>query len=381
MAKKAPKTITTTEIPEQDVIVYVDSVSDSDVDTVTGPALTLISVTDKTISAIKAKYGALKITSLDDDATYQLAKSGHREMVSLRNKVDKKRKELNRRFTDQVNKEAERIVIELAPIETHLKSEVERVDKERKEREQAEFIRKRAILEDAGFKFDGRAYVCGPQLIFADDIAKLTDEQVSACCTEAIAYLEEERKAEEQRKAEEERKAAELAKIAQENAQKDAEIAALKAKLAALEKEVVPVSKFTTPAIQVGGSDGPQPTQPEEFKRIPATASPQPQQATQPAATQSTTAKSNWNAQAESFLSGAEQATDHLNHHEVEATEDDRPAAMTYDFDAGYKCFRMQVLEAFRSDAKLTRAQWIATFEAMEPHVNINTTISHVTAG
>lgn len=100
------------------------------------------------VEGLKTKYLSMKILDLTDDVAYQNVSVAYRDMVKTRNDIERKRKELKAdslKFGAAVDAEAKKLTELIAPIETHLRTEKEKVDaeKERIEKEKEELRRKK----------------------------------------------------------------------------------------------------------------------------------------------------------------------------------------------------------------------------------------------
>lgn len=100
------------------------------------------------VEELKEKYMPLKIASIDDEEGYKEVAASLKFIVSKRTAVEDKRKELKAdslKFGRAVDARAKEITAMLEPIETHLKSEKERIDaeKERIKKEEEERVQKK----------------------------------------------------------------------------------------------------------------------------------------------------------------------------------------------------------------------------------------------
>lgn len=120
------------------------------------------------IEELKKNYLPLKIKSIEDKDGYEKVSKALRFMVSKRNEVEEKRKELKAdslAYGKAVDNRAKEITFLLTPIEEHLRQEKDKIDeeieaiKERKIREEQERIniRNRRLLQ-AGMKLVGNEY-------------------------------------------------------------------------------------------------------------------------------------------------------------------------------------------------------------------------------
>lgn len=184
------------------------------------------------IEELKKTYLPLKIKSIEDKDGYEKVAKALRFMISKRNEVEEKRKELKAdslAYGKAVDSRAKEITFLLTPIEEHLRLEKEKIDdeiealKEKKIREEQERlnIRNRRLLQ-AGMKLVGNEYfwqnpndlaeveiLPSVNLELMDDLAfdeyveKITNiakEQQSIFESEQKRLSEEQQKFEEQQK-------------------------------------------------------------------------------------------------------------------------------------------------------------------------------------
>lgn len=164
-----------------------------------------VSKTEMAIEELKNKYGNLKVTSLEDRPIYFAIVEGEKIVRNARLAVERKRKELNEfplKFQRAVNAEAKRITEEIEPIEDHLKAERKKFEDAEAAEKAKEEARKRGLLIEAGFRFDGTMYTCGVHIIPANSIGSMEDAKIEYYCQEARAIREQERLAEERRQEE-----------------------------------------------------------------------------------------------------------------------------------------------------------------------------------
>lgn len=163
-----------------------------------------VSKTELAIEEMKKKYGSLTVTSLEDRPIYFAIVEGEKIVRNARLAVERKRKELNEfplKFQRAVNAEAKRITDEIEPIEEHLKAERKKFEDAEAAEKAKEDARKRGLLVEAGFRFDGAMYTCGVHIIAANSIAAMEEAKIEYFCQEARAIREQERLAEERRQA------------------------------------------------------------------------------------------------------------------------------------------------------------------------------------
>jgi len=142
--------------------------------------LTIYNATEAALAEIKQKYQGLTITGVDDKDGYKAVSEGLRVVVGLRNKVDKRRQELKR----HIDNGSKQILNELAPVETALRlqkdridNEVERIKQEKAEAERLKFVARTEKLFSIGFSFNGAIYVLGHHAIGPQEIAGKSDEE------------------------------------------------------------------------------------------------------------------------------------------------------------------------------------------------------------
>lgn len=179
------------------------------------------------LDEFKANYNGLVITGTDDKDGYEATKRGIAEAKRIRNDIERTRKSITDpavRFQKDVKAKADAMAAEVVPIEEHLNKQKAQIDNAILEAKKAEATRRRKLLLDNGWKFDGTFYVCGVITMSPDQLEDLTEERLQ----KAVARGQEEIKrqeAEAARKAEQERlakneaeRAAEAARKAQEEA-------------------------------------------------------------------------------------------------------------------------------------------------------------------
>lgn len=203
------------------------------VEQVTSLAIQSYGVTDATIAELKNDYGKLTIAGVEDKETYNTANAAIGRIRSMRTNVEAKRKEIKEPFLragQAIDAEAKRLTAELLPIEEHLKGQVKAIDEEAERRRKAEEIRRVNLLTSSGFTLLGQTYVAVNVVVHWDDVTRLTEDQLQQTVARGIAALEEQRAEQErQRQAalEAERKAKELADLEAQLAAKRAELAAM----------------------------------------------------------------------------------------------------------------------------------------------------------
>ena len=101
------------------------------------------------IKKLEQEFMPLSVKSLDDEEGYAQVKEALRFMVSKRNEVEDKRKELKAdslKFGRAVDDEAKRLTFMLSPIELHLKAEKDKIDSEKKRIAEEEEARKQRVI-------------------------------------------------------------------------------------------------------------------------------------------------------------------------------------------------------------------------------------------
>jgi hypothetical protein len=101
------------------------------------------------IKKLEEEFMPLCVRSLDDEEGYAQVKEALRFMVSKRNEVEDKRKELKAdslKFGRAVDEEAKRLTLMLSPIELHLKAEKDKIDSEKKRIAEEEEARKQKVI-------------------------------------------------------------------------------------------------------------------------------------------------------------------------------------------------------------------------------------------
>jgi hypothetical protein len=101
------------------------------------------------IKKLEQEFMPLSVKSLDDEEGYAQVKEALRFMVSKRNEVEDKRKELKAdslKFGRAVDDEAKRLTLMLSPIELHLKAEKDKIDSEKKRVAEEEEARKQRVI-------------------------------------------------------------------------------------------------------------------------------------------------------------------------------------------------------------------------------------------
>lgn len=290
-------------------------------------AVAEVSKTDVAIEELRAKYAGLTVKSLDERPVYFAIVEGEKIVKKIRNGIDHKRKELNEfplKFQRAVNAEAKRITEQLEPLEAHLKAERKKFEDAEAAEKAKEEARKRGLLIEAGFRFDGTMYTCGVHLIAASSIAGMEEAKLEFYCQEARAIREQERLAEERRKDEQKR-------LDEQRREQQAEERRLEEKRRELDRKLAEINAAKAP-IAV----------PEEFT-APATPV---QEIPNPFA----------QAQTEPVLAAQEWVAPKA------------PVAQkSAEYIDGYEHCRTAVLELFADSTKRSRAEFIAQIQSLQP--------------
>lgn len=206
-------------------------------------AVSAFNTTDAYLDELAKDYQALTIAGIDDKDGYKAAKEGKAKCRTLRNAVDKRRKELNK----TVNGVAGTIQDKIEPIESHLDKQIAAIDKliadkeaEEKARALKQFEGRTSLLFALKAAFNGAVYYLGTVQVTPDEVRNMSDEFF----TKRLALFE-----------------AEAKKIADEEAAKVAEAEALQKKaddLAA--KELLLKQKYAALGLDENGDPLPQNT-------------------------------------------------------------------------------------------------------------------------
>ena len=176
------------------------------------------------VEELKAKYLTLRIESIDDKTGYEKVQKALRFMVTKRNEVEEKRKELKAdsiAFGKAIDKHAKDIFFLIAPIEEHLREEKEKIDyqieqiKNEKERKKQEELAKRhRKLIQAGMKLVGNEYFWQSavdleniQTLAVVNLETLDDDELDDFCQKIVQtkLIDEEKVALEQKRFDEEK--------------------------------------------------------------------------------------------------------------------------------------------------------------------------------
>lgn len=135
---------------------------------------------EERLKQAEQQYGTFKIQGTTDKLGYEAAKEGIKLLRTTRTTLEKKRKEIVKPandFVDEVNKFAKDATSRIAKLETHLKGEVDTIDKA-KEIEKQKLIEERTKeMKLAGYIFDGNFYAIGTAIIHPSKIEEFDDEQ------------------------------------------------------------------------------------------------------------------------------------------------------------------------------------------------------------
>lgn len=372
MAKRQAKTTPVEDETNIQVIIpeVVETVTPEQEEGIKANALQIVSFTDQQLIEIETKYGSFAIAG-DPDLAKE-ARTVKNKLVKVRTGIERKRKELNRTFTDACNAEAARITDRTSKVEQHLAKEVELFE----QAEQRRIEERRRIVVDrlltSGFDFNGVAYVCGEQMIWQLEVDTIDDEALDNACSAAQVFRQNEATA----AAEAARRAApvylhqpdlnELMQLTRGEYEVEADALA--------GNGVIEITKEQYDEIKAAKLAA--------FRRPAPAATPTPAPTPAPAPTPEPTPTAAPVDERDEFPEhdprfmekpGAPKPNeDFLAHREAP----DAPvpsAAKTLDayeqaFDQGYEAFRSQMLAAFRNDAmKLTRAQWIEHIINLQP--------------
>ena len=213
--------------------------------------LTKFDVVVPAVAELSKEFLPLKITSIDDTEGYAEVSKALRFIVSKRTAVEDKRKELKAdslSYGRAVDARAKEITEMLSPIETHLKSEKDRIDAEKEEIKKREEEAKLAVINERSntlIRLGGTLlmteYVWKSRINNTEistpriNLELFTDEEFQ----EFVGLIVKEKEVEDaQIKAEEERKLAEQAKLAEEQQKLQEERAKFQAEQDKIKKEM-----------------------------------------------------------------------------------------------------------------------------------------------
>ena len=358
--------LTAVVIPPQD-----DDVPEAVVTSLKSTALQVISVTDAQLEAIEAAYGTFTIDG--DQTRYKEAKQVKNKLVKVRTGIERKRKELNREFTDAVNTEAARVTARSSAVEQHLATEVTNYEEAEAKRIEQRIQHVTDRLKAAGFEFNGVAYECGQVTIWQMEVESITDEALESICTCAEQYRAKE------------------AEIAAENArltetvylyhQESNELFIL------LRKDYEPEAQaYADSGVQVITKEVYEAIQASKMQALkkfakPAAAAPPdptpiqtPDPEPTPAPTPAPAAKSVGNFGTPTIPTG----TLRFNREPVAEPEPAQTTSTSNDldqfaagWDQGYEAFRKQAVDAFLDpNIKRTRQEWIDWLKQLQPYAS-----------
>lgn len=234
MAKKADQQATTAEAVDTETgeILEVEILAPD----VVSQALTKYNVTDAALADLKAAWQGFAIQGVEDKAGYTKAVEGYRTLKKLRTGTEAKRKALKAPFYEagqKIDAEAKRITAVIAPLEDHLKHQVDLIDQQLEAIRREEERRRIAMLTAAGFQLSGQFYVCGPVMILLSDVMAYDEAKLQ----EEINRGAEWTKAEAERKAKEQAELEELRRLKAENEARQRELDEREARLKAKEQQ------------------------------------------------------------------------------------------------------------------------------------------------
>jgi len=131
------------------------------------------------IKKLEQEFMPLSVKSLDDEEGYAQVKEALRFMVSKRNEVEDKRKELKAdslKFGRAVDDEAKRLTLMLSPIELHLKAQKDKIDSEKKRIAEEEEARKQRVIVHRHEMLVGVGMVILGDIYYFDNL--ITNEKV-----------------------------------------------------------------------------------------------------------------------------------------------------------------------------------------------------------
>jgi hypothetical protein len=150
MAKAKKKESEITEAPFEEAII-TQSETVPTFDELISKELVKFDFTEAKIKELEEQFLPLAVKSLDDEEGYMQVKEGLRFMVGKRNQIEEKRKELKAdslRYGRAVDAEAKKWMDGIAHIEAHLRTEKEKVDAEKKRKEEEIELAKQRVLRD-----------------------------------------------------------------------------------------------------------------------------------------------------------------------------------------------------------------------------------------
>ena len=188
-------------------------------------ALITYSVTEAGLAEIQKRMLPMVVSGIDDEAGYVACKDARKELVSLRQAIEKRRKELKEdslKFGRMVDAEAKKIREALEAVEEHLTGQLKIVDDEA-ERRRTEKARKLQDRVDRLAKYGAPANLAALKAMSDENFAALEDQ-----AREMWEAAEQAKQAEKERLAKAE---AEQKRLDAENKAKEDEAAKLREEL------------------------------------------------------------------------------------------------------------------------------------------------------
>lgn len=177
--------------PEIIIPEVIDTIDDAQALAVqTSAQATIASVTDEQLGLIEATYGAYQING--DKKRAKEATQVKNKLVKVRTGVEKRRKEINRLFTDKINAEAKRVIDRTTKVEQHLAKEVLDYEQAEARRVQERIAHVRKSLLEAGFEDKGVMFVCGAEMLYEIEFEGITDERLEQLCDTARVFRQNE---------------------------------------------------------------------------------------------------------------------------------------------------------------------------------------------
>ena len=202
------------------------------------------------LEQLKKTYGGLVIKDATDRPGYLAVVEGAKIAKKFRTGIEAKRKLMlafPKKYTDEVNAEAKRITGEVSVIEENLLKKQKDYEDVEAAAAQKELLERTQKLLDAGFKFDGTAYVCGVHVIPATKIPELEVEKVEYYIAEAVKLVEAEKQAEVNRQALAAANTEEAKRLAQERVDLDNKKKALDEQMATMAKMMEDMKALQNP--------------------------------------------------------------------------------------------------------------------------------------
>ena len=144
-------------------------------------------VTESVLSELKVRYGNLKLKSLDDKESYLELKTAAKDCAKIRNLTTKVCK-AGREDAVKVQKmwvaEEKRVILRISEVEVPLDTEiakydaeVDRKDREEKERKEEAYINRQAVLTKMGAHYENGNFILG-EASYESELIKLSDDDV-----------------------------------------------------------------------------------------------------------------------------------------------------------------------------------------------------------